>query len=324
MNVRTSGAVPSRLAVTAVAAVFVLLGLQAAAQPAAAAGGICTSSYCATLQILISGTGAGTVTSNDGAIECAYKDGVTSGTCFERYIWPYLKPDLEVTETVTPATGSYACRAMPPCIDAPGPIITSFYATPGSAYTAEFIFVITQRTLTVAASGTGSGYVYVSGSSISCPSTCSQAFDYGTALVLHAVPTAPSVFKGWTGACAGQGSACHVSMTADRTTTAEFGLPTAPPERAPSKTLGPTPASSVESAPASPGSSVLGATATPLAPASAMPGALASPSASADPSPATPPGSDTPPALPTIALVLVVGAVAAFAGRGALHRRPKA
>ncbi|HUH06540.1 MAG TPA: S8 family serine peptidase [Egibacteraceae bacterium] len=75
------------------------------------------------------------------------------------------------------------------------------------------------RTLTVARSGAGA--VTSSPSGISCGSTCSKSYSYGTSVRLSASPASGSTFTGWSGACSGTG-ACTVSMTAARSVTATF------------------------------------------------------------------------------------------------------
>ncbi|MGA8335414.1 MAG: hypothetical protein WB761_11760, partial [Solirubrobacteraceae bacterium] len=79
----------------------------------------------------------------------------------------------------------------------------------------------TGDTLNVVVSGTGSGSV--SGSGISCPSTCSHTFAPGTVVTLAATPTAGSVFAGWAGACSGTGS-CQLTMQSENTVRATFAL----------------------------------------------------------------------------------------------------
>ncbi len=90
----------------------------------------------------------------------------------------------------------------------------------------------TQPTLTPTAllsiSLAGHGAGIVSGSGISCPGTCSQSFPVGTVVSVTAQPNADSVFggafAGWSGdGCTGHGT-CTVTIGADQTVTAEFGV----------------------------------------------------------------------------------------------------
>ena len=82
--------------------------------------------------------------------------------------------------------------------------------------------VVTTYALTVALTGTGTGQVTSSPAGIACPGDCSKRYVTGTAVTLTATPDAVSTFTGWTGACAGQGNACTVTLGADASTTATF------------------------------------------------------------------------------------------------------
>jgi hypothetical protein len=75
----------------------------------------------------------------------------------------------------------------------------------------------------------------VTGSSISCPSTCTHSYTAGTNVTLAAAPARGSRFAGWSGACAGTG-ACAVQMSSGRDVTASFS----PAQPAHSKITKPT------------------------------------------------------------------------------------
>jgi predicted lipoprotein with Yx(FWY)xxD motif len=81
----------------------------------------------------------------------------------------------------------------------------------------------TQYTLTVNASGTGSGTVQSSPAGIeACSSSCSQAFNEGTKVTLTAKAGLYSAFAGWSGGgCVGTGP-CEVTLGADTAVTATF------------------------------------------------------------------------------------------------------
>jgi List-Bact-rpt repeat protein len=79
--------------------------------------------------------------------------------------------------------------------------------------------------LTVSRVGNGSGSV--SGSGISCPSTCSASIAKGTSVSLTASPAAGSTFDGWGGACSGTGG-CTFTMDSAKSVTAQFSLPAVP------------------------------------------------------------------------------------------------
>ncbi|HYD39728.1 MAG TPA: glycoside hydrolase family 11 protein, partial [Anaeromyxobacter sp.] len=79
--------------------------------------------------------------------------------------------------------------------------------------------------LSVTRGGTGSGTVTSSPAGINCGTTCNATYASGTSVTLSAAPAAGAIFNGWTGACTGMGS-CIVTMTAARSVTALFSLPT--------------------------------------------------------------------------------------------------
>lgn len=77
-----------------------------------------------------------------------------------------------------------------------------------------------EHTLTVAIAGSGHGTV--TGSSLSCPGTCSDTYADGTTVTLSARAAAGSRFSGWSGAgCSGTGT-CVVKVSADETVTGMF------------------------------------------------------------------------------------------------------
>jgi sugar lactone lactonase YvrE len=76
--------------------------------------------------------------------------------------------------------------------------------------------------LSVSLAGTGKGSV--SGSGISCPSTCLKNYASGTVVTLTATPSAGSTFAGWSGCNTTAGDQCSVTITADRGVTARFRL----------------------------------------------------------------------------------------------------
>lgn len=80
-------------------------------------------------------------------------------------------------------------------------------------------------TLTVTKAGAGSGTV--SGSTISCGSTCSKSsISSGTSITLTATPATGSTFTGWSGGgCTGTGS-CTVTILTNTTVTATFSSAT--------------------------------------------------------------------------------------------------
>ncbi|HEY1564462.1 MAG TPA: PASTA domain-containing protein [Gaiellaceae bacterium] len=79
------------------------------------------------------------------------------------------------------------------------------------------------NTLSVSKAGNGSGTVTSAPGGISCGSTCSAGYGYGTSVTLTAAPSTGSAFTGWSGACSGTG-ACTVTTNDVASVTATFNL----------------------------------------------------------------------------------------------------
>lgn len=88
----------------------------------------------------------------------------------------------------------------------------------------------TNRTLTVATSGTGSGAVTSNPAGISCGADCSEAYATGTSVTLTASSAVGSYFSAWSGDCSGTSPSCTVTMSAAKSATAIFtaGSPVQP------------------------------------------------------------------------------------------------
>lgn len=82
--------------------------------------------------------------------------------------------------------------------------------------------------LTVIRSGNGQGTVASTPSGINCGSDCSESFDHGTAVTLHATAASGSTFDGWSGACSGTNE-CQVTIDQARSVTATFVSTVVPP-----------------------------------------------------------------------------------------------
>ena len=181
--------------------------------------------------------------------------------------------------------------------------VTVTVAAPATATTTG------SSTLTVTTSGTGSGSVGVDSSPcVAFP--CITQEPYGTVVGLSVAPAGNSVFDGWTGACAGQGTTCFLSMTADQATSARFDLPAtatpAPATGKPTATPEPSPGGG------SPTTSGEGATAGPTSSETLTPAGLSTPSPAASADPGAPAAGDSgnPPWLPIGAFVLAAMAAA--------------
>lgn len=105
---------------------------------------------------------------------------------------------------------------------------------------ASFSFPSCRVTLTVTASGAGTGSVTSAPQGISCPSQCSSTFVSGSSVTLTAAPASGAGFGGWTGACSGTSPSCTLTITSNQTVGASF-LP-------PDFTVTPTPLSKTVSA----------------------------------------------------------------------------
>jgi hypothetical protein len=82
-----------------------------------------------------------------------------------------------------------------------------------------------RHTLFVTKTGTGSGTVQSFPAGITCGTTCSMTFDFGTSINLGASSAPRSIFQGWRGDChGGSGTVCSVTMDVDRHIQAVFTI----------------------------------------------------------------------------------------------------
>ena len=158
------------------------------------------------LTVTKTGTGGGTVTSNDpGNIGISCGHDCTED--FPRGTRVVLKADPNSTSKFAGWSG--ACSGTGRCS-----------VTMGSDKTVRARFVAVRR-LTVFVDGTGTGTVTSSPTGISCPTVCTKRFPEGTTVDLAASPAPGSVFAGWIGACSGTG-ACSISMDSQEKVIATF------------------------------------------------------------------------------------------------------
>ena len=159
------------------------------------------------------GTGAGTVTSNVGGINCG-------ATCASTPI----NDGTAVTLTAAPAAGSvFAGWSGGGCSGTGTCVVTLTAATTVTAtFNAAF-------TLTVAKAGNGNGTVTSDVGGVNCGATCSVPYSSGTVVTLTAAAGTGQNFTGWSGGgCSGTGT-CVVTVTAATTVTATF-TDTTPPD----------------------------------------------------------------------------------------------
>jgi hypothetical protein len=196
--------------------------------------------HCANLTVDPSGTGSGTATTPSNLINCVWSNGTTSGSCTHEYTWPAKAPAPTITVTYAPTTGSEACISNS-CGVVDATVTHAVQLADKGDISVAITFTLAPDKLTVTKTGDGTGVVTSTPAGIACGATCSGQFD-GNAITLAAVADAGASFVAWTGACAGQGATCTLTLTGDATTNAVFGL--AQPSPTPSPTPTPTPSPS--------------------------------------------------------------------------------
>jgi hypothetical protein len=161
-----------------------------------------------TLTVTRAGTGTGTVTSSPAGINCG-------ADCTEIYNY-----GTTVTLTAVPAVGSVFAGWSGGGCSGTGTCTTTMTA----ARSVTATFPLTQHTLSVVRSGTGTGTVTSSPAGINCGADCVEIYNYGTIVILTATPSGGSSFAGWSGGgCSGTGT-CVTTVTAAATVTATFHI----------------------------------------------------------------------------------------------------
>lgn len=159
-----------------------------------------------TLDVVKNGNGGGTVTSGSGGISCGTDctDMIPSGT---------------VLLTAAADTGSvFTGWSVPTCGSA---LMCAVSVTAATTVTATF--TLRKEMLTTSISGSGTGSVASMPTGITCGSSCSAMFDYGTLVTLTPSPGADSFFARWSGACSGT-DPCVVTMDQTRFVDVEFRI----------------------------------------------------------------------------------------------------
>jgi len=161
--------------------------------------------------LTVTNGGGGTVTSNPAGINCG-------GTCSADY-----DHGTSVELTATPLAGRTFAGWTGSCAGAGACIVSMTQARSVGAS-----FTLNSYTVNVSKPGNGSGTVSTTPAGIDCGATCSAQFDHGTSLILSASPSPGSVFAGWngTGACDGSTSTSCGSflLTGPLNVTATFNL----------------------------------------------------------------------------------------------------
>lgn len=158
------------------------------------------------LSVSVGGTGAGSVVSDVGAIDCP-------GVCSDSYV-----VGSTVVLTATPDGSSTfdgwvggGCSATGSC---------AVVLSAAAAVVATFTRIT--HPVSVGITGSGSGSIAASPAGISCPDSCVAVYDQGTVLHLAATPDEHSVFDAWSGACSGPDPDCSITVDGAKTATAAF------------------------------------------------------------------------------------------------------
>jgi PKD domain-containing protein/List-Bact-rpt repeat protein len=174
------------------------------------------------LTVTLTGTGAGTVTSDPAGINCP----TTCSATFPVGTYVNLSGAAAAGSTFAGITGCdfYSLGTCTVTMSGQKSVTAKF---DGGGSTP--LPPASSPTLTVSKTGTGSGTVSSAPSGVNCGPTCSAPFSQGTAVTLSAAPGSGSTFTGWGGACSGTGS-CVVTMSSDASVTAGFSTasPAAP------------------------------------------------------------------------------------------------
>jgi Divergent InlB B-repeat domain len=159
------------------------------------------------LTVTRGGTGAGTVTSSPGGIDCGLD-------CTESYTIGTV-----VSLSASPAAGSRFVGWGGDCSGGASPC----QVTVSQARSVSAIFeALPTYPLTVTLAGAGSGTVTSSPAGIACDPDCSGSYPPGTIVTLREIPGPASTFTGWSGACSGAQASCQVTMDAAQSVTASF------------------------------------------------------------------------------------------------------
>jgi hypothetical protein len=170
-----------------------------------------TATFAPTVQLSVNvtGTGNGTVTGGDGAINCGDNGSLCSAS---------FPVDETVSLTATPATGSTFAGWSGAC---------------GGTATTCTILMSESRSVTatfgpdlqLSVTVNGNGNVSGESGAINCgtgATICSANFPPNRSVTLNATPAPGATFTGWSGPCGGTATTCTILMNASKSVTATF------------------------------------------------------------------------------------------------------
>ncbi len=163
------------------------------------------------LDLVLNGTGTGSVLSSPNGIECPKK------ACKANFLEKAI-----VTLTAIPEAGSsfVSWNGLAGCKDS----ILTCDVTMDVAQSGKITFDTTPiPTFALTITKVGLGTISSVPAGIDCGTTCSNSFDQNTVVTLTATPASGSSFTGWSGACTGTGT-CSITMDAVKTVSANFDV----------------------------------------------------------------------------------------------------
>src|SRR5437899_2559725 len=190
----------------------------ASTTPATAVTGITTATAAS------SGAEHSCAVLQDGSVQCCARntDGRLGNGTTTNAFTPVTVVGLGVTWTSSDATVATIDAAGLATGRSPGfSVIT---ASSGGRSGSTTLTVRARFSLAVIREGTGNGTVTSNPPGIDCGANCSASYDGGTVVTLTATSAPDSTFEGWTGGgCSGTGP-CTVTLTANTTVFARFGV----------------------------------------------------------------------------------------------------
>ncbi|PYX94856.1 MAG: hypothetical protein DMG71_11260 [Acidobacteria bacterium] len=195
------------LALVCGSAILCLSGCGGASSPGKTGNSGNSSAQQAQLNVSVTGSGGGAVSSSPPGITC----GQTCSATFNG--------GTSVTLTATPSSGNSFSGWSGAC-SGTSATCTIVLNSATSAAAAGFAAAAAPR-LTVSETGSGTGTVTSNPAGINCGPTCAAAFATGTTVTLTAAPNPGFVFTGWSGGCSGTDT-CTVALNADTSVPATF------------------------------------------------------------------------------------------------------